>query len=48
LTISSKINKGSKFMFKVYQNFNLKSDSSNIMADNKNGVNETKENKLLI
>ena len=35
-------------MFKVYQNFNIKFDSSNIILDNKNGVNEIKENKLLI
>ena len=35
-------------MFKVYQNFNLKFDSSNIIVDRKNDVNETKENKVLI
>ena len=35
-------------MFKVYQNFNLKFDSSNIIVDRKNDVNETEENKVLI
>ena len=48
LTISSTINYGSKFMFKVYQNYNTKFDSLNIIVNKKNDINETKENELLI
>ena len=48
LTISSKINQGSKFLFKVYKNFNLKFEYSNKIDDRKNDINETEENKVLI
>ena len=35
-------------MFKVYQNYNIKFDSLNIIVNKKNDINETKENELLI